>query len=144
MKRIPPRAFLRILRLVIEQNLIRFGAVVRAASTWTGLLFEAAKPGVTGKILLKLQDLLDKPEECRAVLSNGAPEDQYLALWSMAYFDAGQAIAAAQPLLKHPDVNHRFIAVFFLTRFNWKKVQSCYSPCWRTTIFESPYLPMPG
>lgn len=111
-----PDAFLRILHIVIDQNLIRFSAVVRAAAVWVGLPFEAADSKTVLDVLTRLRTFLDQPEMGQAVLINGASSDQYLALWSIAYRDAVQAIAAARPLLEHPEPDHRFAAVYFLAQ----------------------------
>lgn len=117
-----PGAFHRLLRVVVEQNLIRFSAVVRAASVWVGLPFDAANPKPATAVLTKLQAFLDNPDTSRSALAGVVPEDVYLALWSIAYADAVQAIEAAQPLLQHVHPEVRFAAVYFLSQV---QLQEC-------------------
>lgn len=109
-----PEAFLQLLRIVIDQNLFRFSAVVRAASVWLGLPFEAANPKVGMAALTKVQNFIEHPGTCQATLAEGTPEDQYLTLWSIAFRDVEKAVLAAKPLLTHPSAEHRFAAVYFL------------------------------
>jgi hypothetical protein len=117
-----PDAFHRLLRVVVEQNLIRFSAVVRAATVWVGLPFDAANPKTAQAVLTKLQSFLDDPDAYQAALAGVAPEDAYLALWRIAYEDAVQAIEAAGPLLHHPQSEVRFAAVYFLSQM---QLQEC-------------------
>ncbi len=57
-----PEAFKRLLRLVIDQNLVRFSAVVRAAAVWTGFPFEAANPKAVSGVLVKILQYLEDPD----------------------------------------------------------------------------------
>lgn len=111
-----PEAFRRILCTVIDQNLVRFSAVVWAAGTWVGLPFEAASPKTVLEILGKLRASLDQSARGEAILVEGSPLEQYLGLWSIAYQDASRAVLAARPLLGHASVDHRFAAVYFLSQ----------------------------
>ena len=57
-----PEAFRRMLRLILEHNLLRFSATVRAADVWFELRWDSASPGVIKKSLEKVLLYLGRPE----------------------------------------------------------------------------------
>jgi len=109
-----PQAFRRVLRLVLDQNLIRFSAATRAFSVWFGLPFEATNPKTTSMVLEQVLQYIDSPSACTEAVRHGSAQDAYYALWSMAFDDAPKALPYAITLAQSPDVEKRFAAVHLL------------------------------
>jgi hypothetical protein len=109
-----PQAFRRMLRLILEQNLIRFSSVVRAADVWFGLQWDSLTPRVIKDTLELALKYLEDPSARQAALEREKGDALYLALWAIAMDDASQAIAPAVKLLADADVERRFVGTHFL------------------------------
>src|SRR5262249_17559616 len=83
-----PAAFRRIIALILDNDLIRFSATVRAIDVWFGLQWTALTPAVLRDTLRRVQKLLDDEAERNEVLKSGKGEDFYFALWTIAFDDA--------------------------------------------------------
>ena len=111
-----PAAFIRIVRLILEHDLVRFASVVRAASVWVGAAFEAGQRRELSAFLTRLLELLENAEARAAALERGTGAETHLALWAYAFRDVEDAIAHATRLLGDADVERRGAAVDLLRR----------------------------
>lgn len=109
-----PTAFRRMLRLILDHDLIRFPAVVRAANIWFGFAYDSSEVRVTRQVLQTALTLIDDVATRRDILASGTGEQVYLALWTAGTEDAPAALALAEAFLKDSDVGRRFAAVYFL------------------------------
>ena len=118
-----PQAFRRMLKLILDNNLERFSATVRAFDTWLAYQWGApAGKGVSetiAKILLYLEDAAAK----EAALKGKEAEQVYLALWCQAFDDALATVAPATELLKHPNAEHRYVATHLPDQLGLKTAQ---------------------
>ncbi|NLE38774.1 MAG: hypothetical protein GX621_12185, partial [Pirellulaceae bacterium] len=111
-----PEAFRRMLRLVRDHDLARFSAVVRAANVWFGLAWDSVSVRTVNATIDQVIGYLDDPKLREKALRGDAPEGVFLALWSLAYDDAMASIPVAEKLLKHENVEIRFVAVLHLSQ----------------------------
>src|SRR5262249_1534328 len=109
-----PDAFRRMLRLILEHNLVRFSSVVRAVDVWFGLAWDAVSARVVEQALQRVLQYLDDPAARGSALKKEEGEPLYLALWTLGYQDAATAVKPAAELLADPKVERRFVAVQFL------------------------------
>ena len=109
-----PDAFRRMLRVIEENNLLRFSATVRAADVWFGLQFDSVAQKAVETILRTVAQFLDDPEERDKALHGDDAERAYFALWSIAFQDVSAAVAPAAKLLTLPKAETRFIALHLL------------------------------
>jgi Domain of unknown function (DUF4132)/Family of unknown function (DUF5724) len=123
-----PQAFRRMLRLILDQNLIRFSACVRAADVWFGMQWESATPGVIKKALQQAITFLDDSAARTEAIRTATDDSLYLALWSIAFDDADNAIAPAAALLSDSKVERRFIAAHFLEELHLPGAQAALVP----------------
>ncbi|NSB14631.1 DUF4132 domain-containing protein [Clostridium beijerinckii] len=113
-------AFIYMLKLIIDNNLIRFSSVVRGFSVWTGLYLEAEKP----KLILKCFEavyrvLKDKEyqEECLASDDNIL---LYTGIWSVAFNELEDAKEVLNELL-HGKVKYKKLAALqFLSQIQFE------------------------
>ncbi len=110
-----PQAFRRMLRLILDQNLLRFSSVVRAADVWFGLNWDQTTVGVVRKTLQQVQSYFDDPKSREEALRKGDAESLYLALWTIAFDDALAALKPAAESIKDAKVDRRFATVVFLS-----------------------------
>ena len=118
-----PWAFRRMLRLIVNENLIRFSATVRAIAIWFGLNLESATPASVEKIIARALEYLDDRPALEKALGHGSGEDAYLALWALAYDDIAVALPRADCLLNDKKVERRFAAVYLLGNLQDSAVQ---------------------
>ena len=124
-----PQAFRRILRLILEHNLIRFSATVRAVDVWFALQWDSVSPGVIKKALETVLSYLEDPEARRLAIETETGETLYFALWTLAFEDAVAAVKPAADLLKDASVERRFVALYFLQQLNLKAAQEAALEC---------------
>jgi hypothetical protein len=83
-----PDAFRRMLRLILEHDLVRFSAVVRAVDVWFGFQWDSVSAGVVNKAIEQALTFLDdEAARCNAI-QKGEGDDLYLALWSIGIENA--------------------------------------------------------
>jgi len=109
-----PEAFRRMLRLILEHDLLRFSAAIRAVDVWLGFGLEADTPAVAKSVVSRLLDYLDSPAARAAALVGPDPESLYLALWATAFEDAHAVLEPAAALLKGGSVEQRFVTAYLL------------------------------
>ena len=113
-----PEAFARMLRVVVEQDLTRFSATIRAADTWFGLGFDVEQRRWVQSSIEQVLLLFEQPDQVQIALESDDPYQVFLALWRLAFDDAMAAIAAATHLLSDARAEHRFVAVYLLRQLN--------------------------
>jgi len=123
-----PQAFRRMLRLILDNNLARFSATVRALDVWLGYQWDAVSTGVVTATLKKLLEYLENSEARDAALRGKDAENAYLALWTLAFQDAPASVPAAAALLKHAKVEHRFVAAHLLDQLQLAAAQEALLP----------------
>ena len=110
-----PEAFRRMLRVIDDNNLVRFSATVRAVDVWMGLQLDSASAGYVVETLHNTATYLDDTDARAAALAGDDPEKAFLALWSSAFDDAPATIPQAEALLSYKKAEMRFIGVHMLS-----------------------------
>lgn len=109
-----PEAFVRALRLILQEDLLRFAACLRAADVWFGLNYDVTDLKTVRALLTRALGYLEDPESARQAVQGGSGVEAYIALFTLAMQDALAAADLARPLLTHPDAEKRMAAVQFL------------------------------
>jgi hypothetical protein len=123
-----PDAFVRLLRLTLDQDLARFSAVVRAVDVWFGLQWDAPSLREANDAMRTALRFLDDPVSVETALVGGSPAETYLALWSVAFRDVDAAIERAAPLLADADPARRFAAAWLLSQTELKQAAIVAQP----------------
>ncbi len=109
-----PEAFKRMVKLIKEENMARFAAVIRAVDVWFGFNYETGEEKKINALLEKLLSFLESSQTREDALKSDDAETIYLALWAAGFENALKAVELAKPLLIHPRVEVRFVATEFL------------------------------
>lgn len=110
------------IKLVIDHNLVRFSAVIRAFGTWTGLAYDNAKPAVIDKCMkLGLKYLSDGTKFDEGIHSTDTLEN-YMALWASACQDICRAEAQAIKLVDAPEKYRRLVGWYFLYSTTYSRI----------------------
>jgi hypothetical protein len=119
-----PEAFRRMVRLILDNNLVRFSSVVRAVEVWFGMDWDDVTPRKIAQILEKVVQYLGDPLARAEALQKESGDPLYLALWTLGYEDAVAAVAPAAALLRDKKVERRFVAAHFLNRLELPAAQA--------------------
>ncbi len=110
-----PDAFRRMLRIVLDQNLLRFSASLRAAMVWFGLEARENDTVTRYKRACELALLyLNDEAACQQALASEDGDALYLALWALGFDDVTKAVPEAAKLLQEKRVERRDLGVRFL------------------------------
>lgn len=123
-----PQAFRRMVRLLIDKDLTRFSATIRAVDVWLGMGWESINQKIVKEILGQILQFLEHPSAKLEALDSDEAEKVYLALWTLGFENAIAAIPQAVKLLQHPQVEHRFVAVHFLAQLGLAEAQIALLP----------------
>ncbi|ESA34519.1 heat repeat-containing protein [Leptolyngbya sp. Heron Island J] len=121
-----PQAFQRMLRVILEQNLVRFSATIRAADVWFGLGWDVDQRRWVQESLEQVLTLLEQSET--VALEETEPNRLYLSLWSLAFKDVGQAIKAAQAVFQTGQLEQRFVAAYLLRQLDISESRTALLP----------------
>lgn len=113
-----PEAFRRMIKLIKDENLARFAAVIRSVDVWFGFNFETGEEKKVNKLLERVISFLESPQAREDALKSDDAETVYLALWASAFEDAIKTIEVAKPLLNHPKDEVRFVATNLLAQLD--------------------------
>jgi hypothetical protein len=105
-------------RLILDHNLVRFSATIRAVDVWFGLGWDAVSTGVVKRTLETVLNFLEDEKARKDALANSDPETTYLALWTLGFEDTGAAVKPAARLLTNSSVERRFVAAHFLRQLD--------------------------
>lgn len=111
-----PEAFKRLLRLIIDEDLIRFSSVARSVDVWLRLLWDSSSTRVLHENVESILSLLDSPAAHKEALKSDDPETVYRALWVSAIDNAPATVKLAQACLKNSNDEIRYVAVWLLTQ----------------------------
>ncbi|HZT42855.1 MAG TPA: DUF5724 domain-containing protein [Chthonomonadaceae bacterium] len=118
-----PEAFRRILRLIVDQDLLRFSATVRAVYVWFGFNPETVNVRQGNEMLRQVIRFLEDADARAAALCDEDSNLRFLALWTLAFEDAYAALAPAAQMLADPNAEHRLVAVRLLALLGLPEAQ---------------------
>ena len=111
-----PQAFIRMLRLIQREKLSRFAAVTRAVAVWFGMSPDSAESKWLDPLLVELVENLESTPRRMERLNTANGQTIYLALWSMAFFDAVATREVAESILQWPEFEPRYAATRLLSQ----------------------------
>jgi len=106
-----PDAFRRMLRLILDHDLIRFSSVVRAFDVWMSHQWSATSAGAVRDMLTLVVEYLDDPHAREEALGKSDASTVYLALWCAGTEDALGSCEKAEQLLSNQSAEIRYVAV---------------------------------
>ncbi len=111
-----PPAFRYLLGLILEHDLSRFSAVVRAFDVWLGFHWAGGSIKVVHEGIERLCRFFDDAQTRSKAIESGSAEDVYLALWVTAFENSDAALRAARPLVHDDDPGRRVAALLITQR----------------------------
>lgn len=104
------------LRVIIDQNLVRFSSVVRAIDVWAGFGWESERESTVRSFLEKASLYLENPASIPEAIGSANNADVYMALWAQGVYDVEKTIPYLQKLYRQGDVQKRALAIYFASQ----------------------------
>ncbi len=109
-----PEAFLHLLSVIEEHNLIRFSSVRRAAATWIGIFNEKSVERMSEKLLGWMGQCLRDPVFCQEQLDTEDSVAISCALWARGFYDAENAVQSVLQLITCGTKHQKMTASYFI------------------------------
>lgn len=113
-----PGALKRLLKVVLEENLVRFASTVSSLNRWFGFEWDSMSIGHARSIIERVLGILDDPAAQAAGIKGKDAETAYLALWCRGHHDAPAAAEQAALLLKEKSAEKAWVGVHALSEFH--------------------------
>ncbi len=109
-----PTAFITLLKVIEEHNLIRFSSVKRAIATWTGLAEEYDADKITQKEIASFSTYLIDETVRRQALTSENPVEIYLGLWAYAFYEVEDTKPFIENIMQNGKKHQKLVAAYFL------------------------------
>jgi HEAT repeat protein len=123
-----PEAFRRLVRVMLDQDLLRFSAAMRAVDVWFGMGWKVEDVRTVRTFLERLGDFLEHPQAVEQALEGEDAEAVYMALWVLATGDAVGAIKIASGLLADASAEKRFAVAHLLGQLGLPETRQILQP----------------
>ena len=108
-----PEAFLTLLKVIEDNDLIRFSAVKRAVSTWTGLCDEANIERISAKQLDLIGKALRDETYREELLKSNDSIELYIGLWAQGFYEVEDSMKSCQELIKNGTKNQILVVSYY-------------------------------
>ncbi|WP_366290777.1 DUF4132 domain-containing protein [Paenibacillus sp. AN1007] len=107
-------AYIYILKIILDNNLIRFSSVVRALGVWTGIGIEAANQRVAAQLLEQAYEALVNEEIREAWLQEKNANKLYISLWAAAVIEERDLQHKAAQIMDEGELYQKIAAQYVL------------------------------
>lgn len=122
-------AFLTLLNVIKDNNMIRYSAVMRAVGTWTGLLTNDEKDldRITQKEIDLIAEYLTDENKRKEALKSEDSMKIYLALWSYGFYDLDNAGKIIAEFTENSTKHQRMVGMYYLRTMENESMMHSYS-----------------
>ncbi|NEW04616.1 DUF4132 domain-containing protein [Paenibacillus sp. SYP-B3998] len=117
------KANLYMLKVIIDQGMIRYSSVVRALGVWTGMGLESTNQRVAGQLIEGAYRALNDVAIRESWLSSDNANQVYLSLWATAVFEECDFFSRIEYLMEHGKLYQKIIAQYVLANSENKNVR---------------------
>jgi len=113
-----------MIRVVLDNDLLRFSSVVRALDVWCGMEWESLKVATLKRCLQLGLDFLNNPDTIDTALESMDNLEIYMALWASACLGIKKTIPRIEAVLKRKEAEQQATALFFLSHIDRADTQT--------------------
>lgn len=106
-------AFLLLLKVIEDNDLIRFASVKRAVSTWIGIFDENSADRISGKLLGLMGSCLRDSKFCDGQLKSNDSIAISVALWAKGFWEIYDAMDTMKALIDHGTKPQKLAASYY-------------------------------
>lgn len=107
-------AFIYILKVIIDHNLIRYSSVVRALAVWTGLGIEAANSRVASQLIEQAYEALTDAAVREDWEQNSNANKIFISLWATAVIEEDHLNDKLIRIMDHGQLYQKIVAQYVL------------------------------
>ncbi|SEW37202.1 protein of unknown function [Chitinophaga sp. YR573] len=113
-------AMKHLLRVIVDNDLVRFSSVVRAIDVWVGMGWESERESAVKNFMEKAIEYIEYPELIPAALQSDNNADVFMGLWAQGVYDVQKTAPYLKQLYEEGNVQKRTLALLFAdnTRLN--------------------------
>ncbi|GEM46917.1 DUF4132 domain-containing protein [Deinococcus cellulosilyticus] len=105
-----PEAFVRMVKLILSEDLLRFSSVMRAVGVWLGFNMDVTERKTLETHLQTFLTFLQDEQSLQNALEQGNGQNLYIALMAVGFKDARQTLELGETVLSEADVERRYAA----------------------------------
>ncbi|MCT8137799.1 hypothetical protein H1D32_08540 [Anaerobacillus sp. CMMVII] len=109
-------AMIYMLKIILDQNLIRYSSVVRALDVWTGLTLEAVNTRVAKQLIDYAYQCLTDKALCSEWTFSHDSNKVYMSLWATAVLEELEVEEKIHRLMNTGETYQKIVAQSFLTQ----------------------------
>lgn len=102
-----------MIKVVLDENLLRFSSVVRALDVWTGMNWESQRASAIKQSLSFGLHYLENPDQIPQALESKNNIELYMALWAQGCIDVEQCYPLLKKLVSEANQEKRNVAYYF-------------------------------
>lgn len=107
-------AYIYILKIIIDNNLIRFSSVVRALAVWTGIGIEATNQRVAAQLITQAHQALTDPAVREEWQQSADANQLFISLWATAVIEEKELERKVIQIMDHGQVYQQIVAQYVL------------------------------
>jgi len=116
-------ALKHFIRVILDNDLVRFSSVIRSVDVWAGLGWHSEKEATVRSFLQKAALYLENVDSIPEAVRSDNNADVYMALWAQAVYDVEKTMPYLQDLCKNGNVEKRTLALFFASQTAHYKIK---------------------
>ncbi|MEX1376254.1 MAG: DUF5724 domain-containing protein [Eubacteriales bacterium] len=101
------------MRVILDNNLIRFSSVKRALFTWCGLVYEAQRENTVKRLIELGHKYLENPAEIPNGINSQDSSECYMALWAKACTDVEKTFTDLHKIFDKGNTQKKLLALDF-------------------------------
>ena len=105
----------KLLKVVLQEDLLRYSAGIRAFGTWSGMGYGDEKPEGVKKLGQLAYDCLTQERKRKELLHSPNNVEAYFALWAMGCHEAQELLTQLPQLLQAQEQYRRVLGWFFVS-----------------------------
>jgi len=113
-------AMKHLLRVIVDNDLVRFSSVVRAIDVWVGMGWESEREPAVKKFMQKAIEYIEYPGMIPAAIQSDNNADVFMGLWAQGVYDVQKTVPYLKQLYEKGNVQKRALTLLFAdnTRLN--------------------------
>lgn len=109
-------ASIYMLRIIIDNDLIRYSSVVRALAVWTGIPFESIHTRIVKQCIQYAYDCLNDEGIREQWLHSNDVNQLYMSLWATSVVEENNVIEKIHHLMQNGELYQKIVAQYFLSQ----------------------------
>lgn len=111
-------AHLYLMKIILDNDLIRYSSVFRGVLTWCGIGTDyVITKRIPKKIINRIWEFLTDEKQRREALHSNDHMEQYLAWWSLGFYEFQEIASRLRELLHEDDISGLTIPLYIYTNF---------------------------